>query len=71
MFDFKMERIMPIFMIILIGFATILIVYATDYIFEKITEKNCINEDVNCDGVVDIEDLLKVQKYILEKSDKQ
>ena len=67
MFDFIMERIMPIFMIILIGFATILIVYATDYIFEEFTEKDCINEDVNCDGVVDVEDLLKVQKYILEK----
>ncbi len=67
MFDFIMERIMPIFMIILIGFATILIVYATDYIFEEFTEKDCINEDVNCDGVIDIEDLLKVQKYILEK----
>ena len=67
MFDFIMERIMPIFMIILMGFATILIVYATDYIFEEFTEKDCINEDVNCDGVVDIEDLLKVQKYILEK----
>lgn len=67
MFDFIMERIMPIFMIILIGFATILIVYETDYIFEEFTEKDCINEDVNCDGVIDIEDLLKVQKYILEK----
>ena len=67
MFDFIMERIMPIFMIILIGFATILIVYATDRIFEEMTEKDCISEDVNCDGLVDIEDLLKVQKYILEK----
>lgn len=67
MFDFIMERIMPIFMIILIGFATILIVYATDCIFEEMTEKDCISEDVNCDGVIDIEDLLKVQKYILEK----
>lgn len=67
MFDFIMERIMPIFMIILMGFATILIVYATDRIFEEMAGKNCINEDVNCDGLVDIEDLLKVQKYILEK----
>lgn len=67
MFDFIMERIMPIFMIILIGFTTILIVYATDRIFEELAGKKCINEDVNCDGVVDVEDLLKVQKYILEK----
>lgn len=67
MFDFLMDYIMPIFMFILMGFVVILIIYTTDDIFEELAEKDCISEDVNCDSVVDIEDLLKVQKYILEK----
>ena len=69
MFDFFMDYIMPIFMFILMGFTVILIIYTTDDIFEKLVEKDCISEDVNCDSVVDIKDLLKVQKYILESGD--
>lgn len=72
MIDFVMEKIMPVFMCILMIFIIILIplIFIGGFIQankEECIKEKCIREDVNCDGEVTIKDLLIVQKYILEK----
>lgn len=70
MIDFLEEHITTILMFILMLLAFVLIVFTAIYMYEGPIKKECISEDVDCDGEVTVKDLLRVQKYILEKSDK-
>ena len=65
-FDYIFSSWLIINMIIFV----VLTVLTIPIIIQEINKNNYEVEDVNRDGVVDIEDLLQVQKYILEKSDK-
>lgn len=67
--EFIMEKIMPIFICILMAFLILLMPLIIVNGYKELNKNKCIKEDVNCDGEVTIKDLLIVQKYILEKGE--
>ena len=69
MLDDIFDYIFSTWLIINIIVFVILTILTIPIIVQEINKNNYEVEDVNRDGVVDIEDLLQVQKYILEKSD--
>lgn len=59
------ENILKIVSLFIVIFITSLITFTlVTYKYERYR-----NEDVNKDGIVDVVDLIKVQKYIIEKNE--
>lgn len=69
MSDFIFKYILPAFACIYLLFFVILGSLLMVCIWNDVTEEKCIREDVDCDGEVTVKDLLKIQKYILERNE--